>query len=72
MTNTHLEMTAETIMNMADVLEQSAKSLRDHREMLLRDGDLSRAAEVMNEIVNMIGALRLDLLVRRPLRAAGM
>lgn len=66
-----IEQVHEQFEEMAAELERAASEIRVIAVRLKIDGDVTRAAEVMSIITNMISNLRLDLLVRRPLRAAG-
>ncbi len=62
--------TRQLLRDMSITLESAAKQIRYQSEKMEKDGDLTRAAEVMNVIVNLMPALRLDLLISRPLKAA--
>lgn len=53
----------------AETLRHSANSLDQKANELDETGDLSICGDAMNSMVSMIGSLRLDLLVTRPIRA---
>lgn len=68
----NVESTAEHIEIMADELRARAAELRGVAIRMRETNDLSYAAEALNIIVNSTSALRLDLLVTRPLREFGV
>ncbi len=67
----NIEPTAKAIEDMAVELEAKAAELRGVAMRARETGDLSYAAEAAAVVMNIMGALRLDLLVRRPLRELG-
>lgn len=67
-----VEPTAKVIESMADELRARAAELRGVAIRMRETNDLSYAAEALNIIVNSTSALRLDLLVTRPLRELGV
>ena len=60
--------TEEVIRKMAQQLEYSLITINRVADKLAASGDLSYAAEAIQEIVNLIMGLRLDLLITRPIR----
>lgn len=68
----NVEPTAKAIEDMAVELEAKAAELRGMAKRARETGDLSYAAEAAGVVMNIMGALRLDLLVRRPLRELGV
>lgn len=56
-----IEKIAETMRYYADQVDHQAEAMR-------KDGDLSRAAEVLLSVNAMMNNARLDLLITRPLR----
>lgn len=63
------EPICETIENAAEVLERAAKDLRHHAELIRQDNDVTWAGEAVNTITNTFNNLRLDLFVKRSVRA---
>ena len=61
-TTDHIRDMSETLRRYANDIERTAKWIDS-------DGDIERVADVANAIANMMGNLRLDLLVSRPIRA---
>lgn len=64
-----VEPTAQVILDAAETLERSARNLRYRANKMLEEKDPTHAAEAVNTLVNIWSAVRLDLLVSRPLRA---
>jgi len=60
--------TEEVIRKMAKQLEYSTIAINRIADKLAASGDLSYAAEAIQEVVNLIMDLRLDLLITRPIR----
>ena len=69
---TDVEPTAEAIESAAKVLEHASANLRRLSARMRETGDLTIASEAMGCIQNMWHNMRLDLLITRPLRAAGI
>jgi hypothetical protein len=67
-----IDPTIEAIEAAASHLEYVVRELRYQVRLMREDGDLTRAAEAANLIAHAPGQCRLDLLVTRPLRAAGV
>ena len=68
----NIEPTAQAIDDMATQLEAKANELRALAKCARENNDLSYAAEAAGVVMNIMGTLRLDLLVRRPLRELGV
>lgn len=68
----NIESTAETIEGMAAELEAKARELRVIAKRARETSDLGYAAEAATVVMNIMGTLRLDLLIRRPLRELGV
>lgn len=57
------------IMNqMAETLENAAKSIRQQAKELSQSGDFSIAGDALNTVKNTFSNMRIDLLVTRPIR----
>lgn len=65
-------MTIGAIEHAAAAMEDAARELRTQARLMKEDGDLTRAAEAVRVIAGAAGQCRIDLLVTRPLRAAGI
>ncbi len=68
----NIEPTAETIEGMAAELEAKARELRAIAKRARETCDVAYAAEAAGVVMNIMGTLRLDLLIRRPLRELGV
>ncbi|MGI9297127.1 MAG: hypothetical protein ACR2QC_04415 [Gammaproteobacteria bacterium] len=64
-----VEPTAEVIEKAAVYFRDCARSLDQAAESLRKTTDLSYASDAANSIANIMGSIRLDLLVSRPVRA---
>lgn len=64
----NIEPTAKAIEDMAKELEHKALELHRIAKFARDRNDFEYAAEAANVIMNLMGCLRLDLLVSRPLR----
>ena len=62
------ESTAEVLDQMAQYLRDSANEIERKAKRLRESGDFDYAGEVLNEVQNCFRAMRLDLLVIRPVR----
>lgn len=60
--------TVEVIRQMADHLRDTANDVSRIADRMLVDETFDRLPEVMSEISNLFNALRLDLLITRPIR----
>lgn len=67
--NIDTKPTVEAINNMATLMSSKSEELRQTARRLQDTGDFSRVADAMSIITNMVGNLRLELLIVRPLRA---
>lgn len=68
----NIEPTAEIIEGMAAELEAKARELRLIAKRARETSDVTYAAEAAAVVMNIMGTLRLDLLIRRPLRELGV
>lgn len=64
----NVEPTVEVIKKIADTMRYYADQVDRQAEAMLKDGDLSRAAEVFLSVNALFNNARLDLLITRPLR----
>ena len=64
-----VQPTVEVIEKMVSYIRDEADRIQRISVSMQRTGDISYAAEVVNEVQNMFMNLRLDLLVTRPIRA---
>lgn len=71
MSNLDVEPTVEAIRKMAEHLRHAAVQLDAIAERTQDEGNFERVGEAANCVANLLPALRLDLLVVRPLRALG-
>ena len=67
----NVELTAEVIDAMAVTLVNAAKDLQQLASKMRANNDLMYASEAVQVVTNIMNALRLDLLVTRPLREMG-
>ena len=63
-----VDLTAKAIREASSVLRRAADDLEAKATRMLEDGDLDRATEAMQTVVNCYSNLRLDLFVGRPIR----
>jgi len=68
MTEYNVDSTANAIENAADVLADKALTLRSIAKRMREDGDITRVSDAVSTLANTMNAVRLDLLVTRPLR----
>jgi hypothetical protein len=64
----NVQPTVEVINGISDRLREAAGSMDHIARAIVNTEDLTLVSEVLNEITNMNGNLRLDLLVTRPIR----
>jgi hypothetical protein len=67
----NVEPTAKVIDEMATMLEEKARELRQIANAMRADKDLNNAAEAATLLRSLMGNLRFDLLVMRALRGQG-
>lgn len=67
-----VEPTAAVIDDMAKNLEHYAAQLRHLSKLMREKRDITLSAEAALTVGNIMQNMRLDLLVQRPLRAAGL
>lgn len=71
MSQIDVEPTVEAIRKMAENLRHAAAQLDALADRTHAEGNFERVGEAANCVANLLPALRLDLLVVRPLRALG-
>jgi len=65
----NVEPTVQLLEEMAVTLKKTARILEMKAQSIVETGDLDYASDALNTIVNLLPALRIDLLAARPIRA---
>ena len=66
--NIDVEPTAEAMDEIANTMEHFASNIRRLAKSMRERGDLTYAAEALQEVKNCMGNVRIDLLTTRPQR----